>query len=80
MALPFRRHVTYRLPTLGADGDVKMEPTRVDSYLQSTAIDIGLAGYDECFGNGHIDALRAVTKDTSKAYDATAPFCPEYAE
>jgi hypothetical protein len=36
--------------------------------------------YDECFGNGRIDALRAVTHDTSGAYDATAPFCPEYEE
>ena len=32
------------------------------------------------FGNGRIDAARAVAKDTSSAYDATAPFCPEYAE
>jgi hypothetical protein len=45
----------------------------------STAIDIGLPGYDECFGNGRIDALRAVTGNTSAAYLAT-PFCPEYKE
>jgi len=66
--------------TLGADGDVEMSPTKVEQYLQATAIDIGLAGYDECFGNGRIDALRAVVHDTSAAYDAAAPFCPEYAE
>ncbi|HUH15636.1 MAG TPA: S8 family serine peptidase [Gaiellaceae bacterium] len=66
--------------TLGADGDVKLSPTKVESYLQSTAIDQGLLGYDECFGNGRIDALRAVTHDTSRAYDATAPYCPEYEE
>lgn len=66
--------------TLGPDGDVKMSPTKVEQYLQSTAIDQGLPGYDECFGNGRIDALRAVTHDTSKAYDASAPYCAEYSE
>jgi hypothetical protein len=59
---------------------VKMSPTKVEQYLQSTAIDIGLPGYDECFGNGRIDALRAVTHDTSSLYDGSAPFCPEYTE
>jgi subtilisin family serine protease len=66
--------------TVGSDGDVSMSPTKVEAYLQGTTIDIGLAGYDECFGNGRIDALRAVLHDTSAAYDATAPFCPEYDE
>jgi subtilisin family serine protease len=66
--------------TLGGDGDVKLSPTKVESLLQASAIDIGLPGYDECFGNGRIDALRAVTGDTSGAYDPTAPFCPEYDE
>jgi subtilisin family serine protease len=64
----------------GSDGDVKLSPTKVEQYLQSTTVDQGLAGYDECFGNGRIDALRAVTHDTSSAYDASAPACPEYAE
>ena len=64
---------------LGKDGDVKLSPQKVESLLQSTAVDLGLPGYDECFGNGRIDALRAVTGDTSGAYDA-APFCPEYSE
>ncbi|HUP33263.1 MAG TPA: S8 family serine peptidase [Gaiellaceae bacterium] len=65
---------------LGADGDVKLSPTKVESYLQSSAIDQGLPGYDECFGHGRIDALRAVTHETSSLYDATAPYCPEYEE
>ena len=65
---------------LGADGDVVLSPTRVESLLQGTAIDIGLDGYDECFGNGRIDALRAVTGDTSALADDTAPDCPEYSE
>jgi subtilisin family serine protease len=65
---------------VGADGDVKFPPQKVASYLQSTTVDIGKPGYDECFGNGRIDALRAVTHDTSRAYDPAAPACPEYTE
>jgi subtilisin family serine protease len=65
---------------LGADGDVKLSPSTVESILESTAIDQGLVGYDECFGNGRINALRAVQKNTSNVYDASAPFCPEYSE
>ncbi len=60
--------------------DVVMRPTQVESYLQSSVIDQGLPGYDECFGHGRINALRAVLQDTSKLYDAMAPYCPEYAE
>ena len=65
---------------IGNDGDVILSPTKVESYMQNTAIDIGKQGYDECFGNGRTDALRAVQHDTSSAYDATAPACPEYEE
>jgi hypothetical protein len=42
-------------------------------------VDIGLRGYDECFGHGRIDALRAVTHDTSTLRQANPP-CPEYTE
>ena len=72
--------IVSQFGVLRADGDVDMSPSSVENYLQATTIDIGLSGYDECFGNGRIDALRAVTHDTSRAYDATAPFCPEYEE
>jgi subtilisin family serine protease len=72
--------IVSQFGTLGSDGDVKISPTTVEQYLQSTAVDQGLPGYDECFGNGRIDALRAVTHDTSKLYDGSAPFCPEYTE
>jgi len=71
--------IVSQFGTLGSDGDVKLSPTKVESYLQSTTIDIGLPGY-ECFGNGRIDALRAVRHDTSRAFDASAPACPEYQE
>ena len=72
--------IVSQFGSMGADGDWKFEVTKVESILQSNAVDIGLKGYDECFGNGRIDALRAVNKDTSRAYDAAAPFCPEYGE
>jgi subtilisin family serine protease len=65
---------------MGSDGDVKLSPQKVEALLQGSAVDIGLPGYDECFGNGRIDALRAVTGDTSGRSDASAPHCPEYAE
>lgn len=69
-----------RIGTDAGETDVVMRPQEVEAYLQSTTIDIGLPGYDECFGHGRIDALRAVTADTSQVYDPTAPFCPEYSE
>jgi subtilisin family serine protease len=72
--------IVSQFGVLGSDGDVVMSPTKVESYLQDTTIDIGQSGYDECFGSGRIDALRAVQHATSRVYDATAPFCPEYNE
>jgi subtilisin family serine protease len=61
-------------------GGLAMSPTSVDASLQKTAVDIGLSGYDKCFGHGRIDALRAVKGETSKSSDGTAPYCPEYGE
>jgi lantibiotic leader peptide-processing serine protease len=65
---------------VGEDGDIELSPQQVEAYLQGTTVDIGLSGYDECFGNGRIDALRAVTHDTSRVSDPSAPACPEYTE
>ena len=65
---------------LGSNGDVSLSPDSVQSRLQSSAIDQGLKGTDECFGHGRINALRAVTGNSSKVFDATAPNCPEYDE
>jgi len=72
--------IVSQFGTVGSDGDVKMSPTKVEAYLQASTIDIGLSGYDECFGHGRIDALRAVQHDTSRASDPSAPPCPEYTE
>ena len=71
--------IVSQFGTLGANGDVQMSPSQVESYLQSTAIDLGLEGYDMCFGNGRVDALRAVQHDTADASEANPP-CPEYSE
>ena len=72
--------IVSQFGTLGPDGDVKMSPTAVESIMQGTTVDIGLSGYDECFGHGRIDAFRAVRKSTSRAFDSAAPHCPEYGE
>ena len=47
---------------MGSNGDVKLSPDSVQSRLQASTIDQGLKGYDECFGHGRINALRAVTE------------------
>jgi subtilisin family serine protease len=72
--------IVSQFGTLGSDGDVKLSPASVQSFLQGSTIDIGLVGYDKCFGHGRINALRAVRHDTSSVYDPNAPFCPEYTE
>jgi subtilisin family serine protease len=54
---------------LDKTGDWEMRPNQVEQYLQGTTIDIGLKGYDECYGNGRIDALKAVFHDTSVVYE-----------
>jgi lantibiotic leader peptide-processing serine protease len=74
--------IVSQFGSLGSDAgepDVVMRPGAVEAYLQGTAIDIGLPGYDECFGHGRVDALRAVLHDTSGLAQPNPP-CPEYAE
>lgn len=72
--------IVSRYGRLGKGGDVDLAPARVEQIMEATAVDIGLPGYDECFGNGRIDALRAVRNETTPVQDAAAPSCPEYAE
>jgi subtilisin family serine protease len=71
-----------QLGTDAGEPDVVMRPTSVESYLQSTTIDLiatgqetSTKGYDYCFGNGRVDALRAVLHDTASASFVTEP-CP----
>jgi hypothetical protein len=60
--------------------DVEMSPQQVENYLQATTIDLywdtASIGYDACFGNGRIDALRAVKHDTSLARQQV-PLCAD---
>jgi hypothetical protein len=72
--------IVSRFGSLGSDGDVKIGAAKVESRLKSSAIDIGLVGYDECFGHGRVDALRAATGAKRAARDPSAPNCPEYNE
>jgi hypothetical protein len=72
--------IVSRYGRLGKDGDVVLAPAEVERIMERSAVDIGLAGYDTCFGNGRIDALRAIERDFSARYDASAPHCPEYTE
>ena len=60
---------------LGSDGDVKISPDKVKDLLYRTTIDQGARGRDECFGHGRIDALRAVTGNTSRSYDSSLTTC-----
>jgi subtilisin family serine protease len=62
---------------LGSNGDVELAPSRAEQLLEGTAVDIGAPGYDACFGNGRVDALRAIRNDTSSVYDSSAPPCAE---
>jgi subtilisin family serine protease len=66
--------------------DVSIPPQKVENYLQSTTIDLinavtptatkSLTGYDECFGNGRVDARRAVLHDTSSVREVV-PVCAD---
>ena len=80
-----------RLGTDAGEPDVVMRPQEVESYLQSTTIDLvhpfdnSLNGYDPCFGNGRVDAVKAVLHDTSREifaeFESTeeSPFgCPTF--
>jgi len=49
---------------LGKDPNLSNEQVR--SIIQNSAVDLGSPGIDSAFGYGRIDALRAVTGDTSQ--------------
>jgi hypothetical protein len=70
--------------TDAGEPDVRMRPQEVENYLQASVIDIIWAnplkptqtlgqGYDGCFGNGRVDALRAVFHDTRDVDFPTEP-------
>jgi subtilisin family serine protease len=63
----------------GGNRNIKMDETKIWSFMRETAVDIGKRGYDMCAGHGRVDALRAVKNNRSDVYVRT-PFCPEYQE
>jgi subtilisin family serine protease len=52
--------IVSRYGTMGADGDVKMNPDAVAARLQASATDLGTSRYDKYYGYGRVDALRAI--------------------
>jgi subtilisin family serine protease len=59
-----------------AGGEMRIRPDRVERIMEATALDIGPRHYDKCFGNGRIDAFRAVKNLRAYAY-RQVPRCPE---
>jgi subtilisin family serine protease len=59
-------------------GGLTWAPDKVWKQLKATAIDIGTKGYDECYGYGRIDALRAARNLTSYSRDTSQTGCSEY--
>jgi subtilisin family serine protease len=57
--------IVSRFGKLGTNGDIEMAPGKVEDYLEDTAVDIGAPGYDQFFGHGRVDALRAVLHKTN---------------
>ena len=62
--------------TRRANGEMKMSPTRVERIMEATTVDIGATGYDKCFGNGRINAHRAV-KNIRADVHRNVPACGE---
>lgn len=59
-----------------SDGDVSMPIGSVDRMLKRTAVDIGRDGYDECYGHGRIDAVRAIRNSQADRNDLGG--CSDY--
>jgi subtilisin family serine protease len=59
-------------------GGLRWAPDKVWSKMRATVIDVGIKGYDKCYGHGRIDALRVVNNDTSYRRDLTQVGCSEY--
>jgi subtilisin family serine protease len=75
--------IVSRFGSMGTDNDWKLSPTKVESLMQASAVDLynpgspnELKGYDTCFGNGRIHALRAVLHQTAVLRD-DVPECAD---
>ncbi len=68
--------IVSRYGTLSPNGDMKLRPKRVERIMEATTVDIGARGYDKCFGNGRINANRAV-KNIRTNVHRDVPACGE---
>jgi subtilisin family serine protease len=68
--------IVSRYGTRGSGGDMRISPDRVERILEATTIDIGARGYDKCFGEGRINAARAVASSRAYVY-RNVPACGE---
>ena len=70
----FSSPITAGTIALMMSANNKLTPADVDRILKSTAADLGTAGYDEYYGEGRIDAARAVSAARNLiAADTQAP-------
>jgi subtilisin family serine protease len=49
-----------------AKGLRKLTPYEVENLLNSTAIDLGISGYDKVYGNGLVDSYKAIQNALSQ--------------
>jgi subtilisin family serine protease len=52
--------IVSRFGRVAGDGTVSMKPDQVERKLETSGVDIGAKGYDPLYGNGRIDAVRAI--------------------
>lgn len=70
----FSSPITAATVALMMSANNKLGPTDLEKILKSTALDLGTAGFDQYFGQGRIDAAKAVAAARSYvASDTQAP-------
>ncbi|MFO7641695.1 MAG: S8 family serine peptidase, partial [Candidatus Competibacteraceae bacterium] len=58
----FSSPIVAGVAALVMDANSMLSPPEIDGVLQSTAVDLGAAGWDAYYGHGRIDAAAAVAK------------------
>jgi thermitase len=69
----FSAPLTASLIALLFSADPSLTPAQVEQILESTAVDLGAAGYDQYYGWGRIDAARAVQAAANGVSPAPTP-------
>lgn len=68
--------IASRFGVVGDDGDMKMPVDSIGRIIKQTTIDIGVQGYDKCYGKGRVDALRAIQNTTTPVHRSSG--CSDY--